>query len=46
MEQSKTTWTEPKLEPLDVDLSSVASGSNYFNDGSAGNGNAGLSRNS
>lgn len=30
----KTLWTEPKLETLDVDLASVASGNNYFADAS------------
>lgn len=29
---AKTPWTEPKLELLDVDLTSVASGNNYFAD--------------
>ncbi len=43
MEQSKAIWTEPKLEQLDVDLSSVASGNNYYMDSSANNN---LSRNS
>ncbi|GGD66294.1 hypothetical protein [Croceicoccus mobilis] len=33
----KNAWTEPKLEQLDVDLSSVASGNNYFDDGSVSN---------
>ena len=35
MEQSKATWTEPKLEALDVDLSSVATGNDYYMDGSS-----------
>ncbi|WP_269769225.1 hypothetical protein [Croceicoccus marinus] len=43
MEQSKATWTEPKLEALDVDLSSVATGNNYYMDGSNTNN---LARNS
>lgn len=43
MKQSKALWSEPKLEVLDVDLSSVASGNNYYVDGSANNN---LSRNS
>ena len=43
MEQSKATWNEPKLEALDVDLSSVAEGSDYYMDGSSTNN---LSRNS
>tara|TARA_B100000378_G_scaffold278362_1_gene281320 strand:+ start:29626 stop:29757 length:132 start_codon:yes stop_codon:yes gene_type:complete len=43
MKQSKALWSEPKLEALDVDLSSVASGNNYYVDGSGKNN---LSRNS
>ncbi len=37
MKQPKATWTEPKLEALDVDLSSVATGNNYYMDGSGTN---------
>ncbi len=33
----KNAWTEPKLEQIDVDLSSVASGNNYFDDGAHSN---------
>ena len=43
MKQSKALWSEPKLEALDVDLSSVAAGNNYYVDGSSTNN---LSRNS
>ena len=43
MKQSKALWREPKLEALDVDLSSVATGNNYYVDGSSTNN---LSRNS
>lgn len=43
MEKSKNVWTEPKLEPLDVDLSAVETGNNTFIDGSNSNN---LSKNS
>lgn len=33
----KNAWTEPKLEQLDVDLTSVASGNNYFDDNALSN---------
>lgn len=37
MNSKKATWSEPKLQKLDIDLSSVAEGNNYYVDSSSNN---------